>query len=275
MAPEVDAPKIIPVAPTQPVAPAPGSRWYGPLLAGDLAALWPAIVIAFIGVLVIAFGMSFHGLYVFGERIMGWFVGLCIAGPIGLDVFSLVCLIGTFLTRDAAWRVRLYCWVALLGTVAVSIGGNAISAYSLLDADAARRGVEFVWGYRQVSAVAGAAFWPALSAIALHVLIVVRRHLDERRDKIKTAVAEARAEQDAETLLQAQALTLVAEGASVSDVLDQLGLDESRRRAVERWTKPVRDALTVPKTAVATKIPARRVTARPAATDTPNGAATA
>ncbi len=249
--------------PTPSVATASDRRWWAPLLAGDLAAMWPAIVFAFIGVLVIAFAMSYHGLFVFGDVIMRWAMGLCIVGPIGLDVFSLVGLLATFLTRDAPLHVRVYCWLAFLATVALSIAGNAIAAYALLDADAARRNAELTWGYQQFSAVAGAAFWPALSAVALHVLIVVRRHLDERRDKIKSAVAEVHAAQDAEERQQARALVLAAERVPVSDILDDLGLDEGKRRTVERWTKPVRDALAAPRVAAAAKPPTgRRVTTR-------------
>lgn len=253
---------------SHPVAPAPVRRWFAPLLAGDLAALWPAIVVAFIGVLVIAFGMSFHGLYAFGDRIMNWVIGLCVAGPIGLDVFSLLCLIATFLTRDAPWRIRAYCWVALLATVAVSIGGNAISAYAALELVAARRSEDLVWGYREVSAIVWAAFWPALSAVALHVLIVVRRHLDERRDKLRQRVAEVRAEQDTEELQQARAIVLAAQGVSTSDILEDLSADESKRRTVERWTQSVRQALAQRQPAVAAKAPTRRVTSRTASDGT-------
>jgi hypothetical protein len=227
---------------TQPVA----RRWYGPLLAGDLAALWPAIVVAFLAVLGVAFGMSFHGLFVFGELIMGWALGLCIAAPIGLDVFSLLCLIAAFLTRDAHWRVRLYCWLFLGVTVSLSIAGNAISAYAVLDAVATRRGETFVWGYQQVSAIVGAAFWPLLSAIALHVLIVVRRHLDERRDRIRADVARVRAEQDTEELQQARAVVLAAAGKPIPDILEDLSTSfgyTGSRRTVERWTETVRTSL--------------------------------
>lgn len=224
--------------------------WYAPLFAGDLAALWPAIVIAFLGVLAIAFAMSYHGLFVFGERIMGWMLGLCITAPIGVDVFSLVGLLATFLTRDATWRVRLYCWLAFLSTVALSVAGNAISAYALLDLDAARRGAGFEWGYRQVSAIVGAAFWPALSAIALHVLIVVRRHLDGRRDSARLAAETARAAEDGEKLLQADAIVLAAAGATAVDIRKKLGLGEERQRTVERWTETIRAALAAPRPAV-------------------------
>lgn len=295
---------------TQPDAPTTPRRWYTPLLAGDLAALWPAIVVAFIGVLAIAFAMSYHGLYVFGERIMNWPFYLCVLAPVGLDVFSLVGLLATFLTRDAGWRVRLYCWVALLFTVALSIGGNAIAAYSLLTPVAPVADTTFRWGLPQVSAVSGAAIWPALSAVALHVLIVVRRHLDDRRDKVRQAEAQRRAaaEREAEEarrvaaaqaqreraaaaerqtlaeaearqaerraadaearlralgeqLQRARAIDLAAEGKAVSDILTALSLDESSRRTVERWTKPVRDALATPiKTTATARVNGRRGT---------------
>lgn len=251
---------------TQPDA-APAARptepWYASLVRGDLTALWPAIVFAFIGVLAIAFGMSFHGLFVFGEVIMGWVTGLCIAGPIGLDVFSMLALLATFLTRDAAWRIRAYCWLALLGTVALSVTGNAVSAYALLDADAARRGVTLAWGYQQFSAVLGAAFWPALSAIALHVLIVVRRHLDERRDTVRQIAVERDRADAEERLTRAAAIELAAKGTSAADIVKELGLDTKRTRSVERWTEDIRSALAAPRPAVAAKGTSRRaVTAR-------------
>lgn len=257
---------------TQPVVPDPAAamkpeprRWYSSVVAGDLAALWPTIVVAFLAVLTVAFGMSFHGLFKFGELIMGWALGLCIAAPIGLDVFSLLCLIATFLTRDAPARVRVYCWLFLGLTVALSISGNGISAYAVLDAVASRRGAHVTWGYAQVSAIVGAAFWPLLSAIALHVLIVVRRHLDERRDKIQTAVAAVRAEQDLEERQQARAIVLAAEGTSISDILEDLTKDlayTGSRRTVERWTEKVRDALTAAKNGQPVKVAPKRVSTR-------------
>jgi len=253
---------------TDPAAPASARPWYAPLFAGDLAALWPAIVVAFLGVLAIAFAMSYHGLFVLGERIMGWPVYLCVVAPIGLDVFSLVGLLATFLTRDAHWRVRLYCWGALLFTVALSIGGNAVSAFWLLDRVAVADGTPFRWGYAQVSAVAFAAVWPVLSAVALHVLIVVRRHLDTRGDRARQAEEEAlqaaeaaKAEQVAEEALQARAIVLAIEGASAADIRKKLGLGEEKQRTVERWTETVRSALAAARTpAVAKAATSRRTT---------------
>lgn len=238
---------------TQAGAPAPKRRWYTPLLAGDLEAMWPAIVVAFLGVLVIAFALSYHGLFTFGERIMGWSPWLCAVAPVGLDVFSIVGLLATFLTHDAPWRVRLYCWLAFGFTVLLSVAGNAISTFRALDLVAGVTDAPFSWGYQQVSAVSFASVWPALSAIALHVLIVVRRHLDRKRDKVNNVSERARAEEAAEKLLQADAILLAATGATAAAITEQLGLDASKRRTVERWTETVRRVLAEPRPAVAAK----------------------
>lgn len=249
-----------PDAVTQADAPAPKRRWYAPLLAGDLEAMWPAIVQAFLAVLVIAFALSYHGLFTFGERIMGWSPWLCAVAPIGLDVFSIVGLLATFLTHDAPWRVRLYCWAAFGFTVLLSVAGNAISTFRALDLVAGMADRPFSWGYQQVSAVTFASIWPALSAIALHVLIVVRRWLDRKRDKVNNvADATARAEA-AEKLLQADAVLLAATGATAAAITEQLGLDASKRRSVERWTEPIRRVLAEPRPAVAAKAATSRRT---------------
>lgn len=247
---------------SQPVAEAPRRRWYTPLLAGDLAALWPAIVVAFLGVLIIAFGMSYHGLFVFGERIMRWPVYLALAAPIGLDVFSLVALLATFVTHDARWRVRAYCWGALLFTVALSITANAIAAYSLLDPVATVSQPVSRWGYAQVSAVGFAAVWPALSAVALHVLIVVRRHIDRRRDRVRQALEQVDREAIEALLLEAKAIKLAATGATVTDIVTQLGDEAPARRTVERWTQPIRDAVGAAKTNGAAKPATARIRTR-------------
>lgn len=229
------------VTPT--VAPAPTRRWYTPLLAGDLAALWPAIVVAFLGVLVIAFAMSFHGLFTFGRKIMQWEPWLSSLAPVGLDVLSMVGLLATFIVRDAPWRVRAYMWAMFGATVALSVAGNAVAAVVAFDGVAAVSLDPSRWGYRQVGAVIGAAVWPAAAAAALHTLIVVRRHLDERRDKVRQATDDARQADAAEQLLRARAIELAATGATAAAITTELGLDESKRRTVERWTEPIRTAL--------------------------------
>jgi hypothetical protein len=229
--------------PTAAVAPAPRRRWSTLLLAGDLAALWPAMVGAFILVLAIAFAMSFHGLFVFGREVMEWALGLCILAPLGLDVLSMVGLLATFIVRDAPARVRAYMWAMFGSTVVLSVAGNATAAMVLLAGDAPVSLDVRGWTYRQVAAVVGAAVWPVAAAAALHALIVVRRHLDRRRDKVRHDDAEAEQAAAAETALQSSAIVLAAAGTTVSDILAELELGEEQRRSVERWTKPVRDAL--------------------------------
>jgi hypothetical protein len=238
---------------SEPVEPEPRRHWYTALLTGELESMWPAIVTAFVGVLVIAFAVSYHGLFTFGERIMGWAAWLCLVAPIGLDVFSIVGLLATFLTHDAPWRVRLYCWTAFGFTVLLSVAGNAISAFRVLDLSAGVAHQPFVWGYQQVSAVAGAAVWPALSAVALHVLIVVRRHLDRKRDKVNNVAEEAKRAEEAEVVLQSRAIVLAVSGATAADIRKELRLAPERQRSVERWTEPVRRVLAEPRPAVAAK----------------------
>lgn len=247
---------------TQPVATPPVRRWYTPLLAGDLVALWPALVVAFVGVLVIAFAMSYHGLFVFGREIMRWAPWLCALAPIGLDVLSMVGLFATFIVRDANWRVRAYMWTMFGATVALSVAGNAVAAIVLFDAVAGVSLDFSQWGYRQVGAVVGAAVWPAASAAALHALIVVRRHLDRKRDKVNTVAERVERERIAEEALQARAILLAVEGATAAAITELLDLDPSKRRTVERWTEPVRTALAGAKTAVPAKTTTKRLNGR-------------
>lgn len=223
-----------------------GRPWWRPLLSGDVAALWPAAVVAFAAVLVIGFTMSYHGLFEFGAVIMSWQTALCALAPIGVDLFSIVTLLATFLTHDARWRVRTYMWLALGCTVAVSVAGNALAEIAVAHAAADRAQKEFTWGYQQFSSVAGAAIWPFVYALALHVLIVVRRHLDGRHDKIVKLSQREADDAAAEQLLRARAIELAAAGTTVTDIVAALELDPTKRRTVERWTETVRAALAGP-----------------------------
>lgn len=255
---------LVPLArPADDVTPAVAApvkrRWYAPLLSGDVAALWPAAVVAFALVLVIGFFMSYHGLFEFGAVIMHWWFVLCAVAPIGVDLFSVVTLLATFLTHDAPWRVRTYMWMALGLTVLLSVAGNALAEIAVAHAAADRAGHPFTWGYAQFSSVAGAAIWPFVYALALHVLIVVRRHLDRRSDKAREVSQRAVDEAAAEQLLRARAIELAATGTSVTDILAALELDPAKRRTVERWTETIRAALTGP---VPAKTTTRRATQR-------------
>jgi len=226
----------------------------------DWARWYPALMWFAAGVVLVTFVLSYHGLYEFAAGVVHLPTELAILVPVGVDVFSLCCLAATFLTRDAHWRVRLYCWSMFGFTVAVSIAGNAVYAVS----DVQRRASDSTvrWGYLQFAAVIGAALWPVFSAGALHLLIVVRRHMERQRDKIKTAVAQAHDEADEEERQQARALVLAAEGATVPDILVDLGLGYDKRRTVERWTRPIRDAVTAPKPVAPAKAAPRRVNGR-------------
>jgi hypothetical protein len=249
-----------PAADVTPAVAAPTKRhWYAPLLSGDVAALWPAAVVAFALVLVIGFFMSYHGLFEFGAVIMHWWVGLCAVAPIGVDLFSVVTLLATFLTHDAHWRVRSYMWTALGLTVLLSVAGNALAEIAVAHAAADRAGQPFTWGYAQFSSVAGAAVWPFVYALALHVLIVVRRHLDRRGDTAREMSQRAADAAAAEQLLRARAIELAAAGTTVPDIVAALELDPAKRRTVERWTETVRAALAGPAPA---KPATRRATTR-------------
>lgn len=243
------------------------NRWY------------PALIWFAAGVVAVTFALSYHGLYEFAHKIVGLPFLLALMVPVGVDVFSLCCLAATFLTRDAPLRVRFYCWLMFACTVIVSVGGNAVYAAWFIQRDSIATALDS-WRYLPAAAVVGASLWPAFSAGALHLLIVVRRHMERIRDSVRHAAevarraaetAELRAQaerdaaaevQEAEAALEARAVVLAAGGATVSDILTGLDLDESRRRAVERWTKPIRDALAQRQPAVAAK-PATRRQGRP------------
>lgn len=247
--------------PSARVAPAPETRPATALDAVDWHRWYPALIGFAAGVVAVTFALSYHGLLEFAHKIVGLPFGLAVLVPVGVDVFSLCCLAATFLTRDAPWRVRFYCWLMFACTVAVSIAGNAVYAAWFIRRPAVATALES-WRYLPVAAVIGASLWPAFSAGALHLLIVVRRHMQRERDSARQAAAAIREQQDTEEQQQARALVLAAEGVSISDILEDLSLDVDRRRTVERWTKPVRDALTAPRPAVAAKPATRRVTAR-------------
>lgn len=257
------APYPLPVS--QPVEPARAGRWFAPLFRGDPAALWPALVVTFVVLVAIGFAMSYHGLYTLGRDLMGWPAGLCVLAPVGVDVFSIVGLIATFLAGGAHWRVRFYCWVVFISTVGLSIAGNAVSAYAHLNAVAPVAGVPATWGYRQVVVVAGTAVWPALSAAALHLLIVVRRHMEARPAKIQEVAEKANHDAQHKALIRAQAIELAASGMTVPAIVEQLGDIDASQRSVERWTENVRAAVATkpaPPAKATAKAATRRVNTR-------------
>lgn len=189
-----------------------------------------------------AFALSYHGLFEFAAKLARLPWGLALVVPIGVDVYSICSLIATFLCQAAPWRVRAYCWLSFGFGVAISIGGNAVFAISQDPRMAA--------AWRPVldaAPIVGAALWPALSASALHLLIITRRHVAIQRIQVEQA-AEVAAEQAAtDQILRARAIELVAAGGSCQDVADELG---TASRNVQRWTQDLRAQL------VAAKAPA-------------------
>ncbi len=237
----------------------------------DWGRWFPALMWFAAGVVAVTFVLSYHGLYENAARVVHLPEPLAILVPVGIDVFSLCCLTATFLLRDAPLRTRLYSWLMFGLTVAVSVAGNAVYAVS----DVQRRAgtTDVAWGYLQLAAVIGAALWPAFSAGALHLLIVVRRHMERQRDKARQAAAEAEREAReqaaaidraaaAVALVKARAIVLAADGATVTEILTKLDLFEAQRRTVERWTKPVRDAMAAPRNGAAVKVASKRVSTR-------------
>jgi len=188
------------------------------------------LIAAVVLVIAFTFALSFHGLFEFARGIAYLPMLFSLAVPVGLDVFSLVSLISTFLCRDAPVRTRLYLWSVFLTTVAASVTGNAL--YAVASTNARTGGTH--WGYMQVAAVVVAGFWPALSAGALHMLIIVRRHLTRVEDVPAEVDVEARED------LAAKATVLAYRGSSVADIVAELGVPE---RTVQRWTQPIREAL--------------------------------
>lgn len=225
------------------VAPVSQRRWYAPLMTLDIAAMWPAMVTAFGALLVIGFTMSFHGLFVFGDKIMHWATPLCALAPVGIDVFSILALLATFLTRESPLTVRAYVWSVFGSSVALSIAGNALAEVALATERAHGTGLAFDTSAEQVSALVGAAVWPVFYAVALHTLIVVRRAIDRKRANALAVAERLATEAKVEQGLEVRAVRLAAGGSSVAEIMAELELPEGQKRTVERWTKPIRDAL--------------------------------
>lgn len=224
----------------------------------DGAAWFAALIWACLAVVAVTFVLSYHGLFEFGEKIAHQPAPLPAIVPLGVDALSLVALFATFLTSDAHWKVRAYCWLLFGFTVAVSVAGNGIYAMSEVDRIYRESGLDpavQTWGYQQYSHVSGAALWPMFSAAALHLLIIARRHLAAKRAKSRN-VAQATEQADiAAQLNRARAIEMVAEGMTCPAIADDLGVP---RRNVERWTAGIRAALDAKNTPEPAKAPAKR-----------------
>lgn len=137
----------------------------------DIATAYRALV-GFTGlVAAVTFVLSFLGLYDYGWRVAGVPTWLAWLVPVGVDGLTLVAVAATYALRHEVFRARAYAWSVFAVAVLASTLGNLSHAVA--------RGL--TW-----EGQVGAAAWPALLALASHLAIVAKRHL-ERGD-----VAEAR-----------------------------------------------------------------------------------
>jgi hypothetical protein len=196
---------------------------------GYRRAFGTAIALAALVVLV-SFGLSFHGLYEFARVIVHLPEEFCLTVPFAVDLFALVAMVVAFLTHDAGWKVRAYCWGIVGGTVAVSVAANGIYAWDLLERSGSTR--------YAVAAVAFAALWPLLSALSLHLIIVARRHLVRRRAAAEAAAQAAREVEEESIRTRAELMAL--RGETTTTIAETLGQKE---RTVQRWTEGIRAAM--------------------------------
>lgn len=188
----------------------------------DRGLVWGFGALIALGTLVVlvSFALSFHGLYEFARTIVHLPHEFSLTVPLALDLFSLVAMFAAFLTHDAPWKVRAYCWAIVCATVGVSVTANAIYAWNVLETFGATR--------YAIAAVAVAALWPILAALSLHLIILAWRHLKVRRRVVEPSS------------LQSLAVQLAQVGASTPNIAKAIEVPE---RTVQHWTKGARDAL--------------------------------
>lgn len=188
-----------------------------------------ALLVCTVLVAAVTFALSFYGLEDFGRTGMQLPVPLSWLVPIGVDLFSLCGIAATYLLRDANWRVRLYAWAVFLVPTGLSVAGNMAHAQ-----------------HRQMdsSGVVGAAVAPVLLALATHLVVVVRRHLqadtdpdmDEGTDIDPYPQVSGPADVDGadseEVTQMARALVVRRRGGTVAEQAAAAGVAE---RTVRRW----------------------------------------
>lgn len=227
----------------------------------DGAAWFAALIWACLAVVAVTFVLSYHGLFEFGEKVAHQPAPLPAIVPLGVDALSLVALFATFLTSDAHWKVRAYCWLLFTLTVAVSVAGNAVYAISEVERiyrEAGLNPLVQTWGYQQYSHVSGAALWPMFSAAALHLLIIARRHLAAKRARSRNVAETTETAENTDLLNRARAIEMVAAGWTCPAIAEDLGVPE---RSVQRWTQSIRQAM-APKTTPESLKPAVKRTPR-------------
>ncbi len=134
------------------------SRGHDPLRVAFAVLICCTVLVA-----VVSFALSFYGLNDYGRRVMGLPVWLSPLVPAMVDLFSLCGIAATYLLRRAMYRVRVYAWMVFLVPTGLSVAGNLAHAESRALAHAG---------------LAGAAAAPVILALATHLVVVVRRHLE-------------------------------------------------------------------------------------------------
>ena len=198
-------------------------------------------------VALVSFALSFYGLNDYGRTVMRLPVWLSPLVPLGVDLFSLCGIAATYLLRRAPGQVRAYSWLVFLVPTGLSVAGNLAHGESRA---LARAGL------------VGAAVAPVILALATHLVVVVRRHLeaDSAADS-PTAVGAVSEPAEfahfttpepmrmdgngggpgtdtASDSVQARALVLLLGDRSVSEVATEIGVDP---RTVQRWADKVHE----------------------------------
>lgn len=145
----------------------------------DITTAYRALVGFTALVAAVTFVLSFLGLYDYGWRVAGVPTWLAWLVPVGVDGLTLVAVAATYALRHEVFRARAYAWSVFAVAVLASTLGNLSHAVA--------RGL--TW-----EGQVGAAAWPALLALASHLAIVAKRHLEragvaEQRDAPPVPVA--------------------------------------------------------------------------------------
>lgn len=165
----------------------------------DIATAYRALVGFTALVAAVTFVLSFLGLYDYGWRVAGVPTWLAWLVPVGVDGLTLVAVAATYALRHEVFRARAYAWSVFAVAVLASTLGNLSHAVA--------RGL--TW-----EGQVGAAAWPALLALASHLAIVAKRHLerggvaeegDARRDPVPSPGASAPVAESATPVAAARA----------------------------------------------------------------------
>lgn len=122
-----------------------------------------ALLGGLVAVVVINFALSFSGLYDYGDNLAELPLFLPAFVPLGVDGLTITAVGALYILRHAPLATRLFVWVVYLVPVALSVAGNV--------AHATARG-------QHVAAIVGAAAWPILLTLAMHLVIVAARYMD-------------------------------------------------------------------------------------------------